>query len=265
MSDVTLDPTDAGGDETVAVAPGAVGHHVADVREHVAEVREHVAEVREHVADQLAQVKPLLRGWIHEIFFFLSIPAGLLLVALSPTVEARLAAVVYSLGVTALYGVSAAYHRGPWTEKGRTVMRRLDHAMIFVLIAATYTPLCLLLLDGTSKWLFLGAIWFVALAGLTLALTGISMKYGIGFVLYLALGWAAIFALPQFVAKMTPVQLGLLLAGGLFYTAGAIFLATRWPDPNPRVFGYHEVWHVMTVLAGICLAIDIWWVSLGAA
>jgi len=264
MSDVTLDPSDTGRDETAAAASGAVAHTVADVREHVAEVREHVAEVREHVAEQLAHVKPLLRGWIHEIFFFLSIPAGLLLVALSGTVEARLAAAVYSLGVTALYGVSAAYHRGPWSEKGRVVMRRLDHAMIFVLIAATYTPLCVLLLDGTSKWFFLGAVWLVALAGLVLALTGISMKYGIGFVLYLGLGWAAVFAMPQFVDQLSPVQLGLLLAGGLFYTAGAIFLATRWPDPNPRVFGYHEVWHVMTVLAGICLAIDIWWVSLAA-
>lgn len=264
MSDVTLDPSEPGGNDTAPVAAGPVAHTVADVREHVAEVREHVAEVREHVAEQLAQVKPLLRGWIHEIFFFLSIPAGLLLVALSGTVEARLAAAVYSLGVTALYGVSAAYHRGPWTEKGRIVMRRLDHAMIFVLIAATYTPFCILLLDGASQWLFLGAIWFVALAGLTLALTGISMKYGIGFVLYIAMGWAAVFALPQFVSGLTPVQLGLMLAGGLFYTAGAIFLATRWPDPFPKVFGYHEVWHVMTVLAGICLAIDIWWVSLSA-
>ena len=264
MSDVTLDPSDPVGDDAAPHPTGAVAHTVADVREHVAEVREHVAEVREHVAEQLAQVKPLLRGWIHEIFFFLSIPAGLLLVALSGTVEARLAAAVYSLGVTALYGVSAAYHRGPWTEKGRIVMRRLDHAMIFVLIAATYTPFCILLLDGASQWLFLGAIWFVALAGLTLALTGISMKHGIGFVLYIAMGWAAVFALPQFVSGLTPVQLGLMLAGGIFYTAGAIFLATRWPDPFPRVFGYHEVWHVMTVLAGICLAIDIWWVSLSA-
>ena len=252
MRDVTLDPSDGGGHDTVPPAS-----HMAEVREHVAEVKEHVAEVKEHVVGQIAQVKPLLRGWLHEIFFFLSIPAGLLLVAFSPTQEARFAAVVYSLGVTALYGVSSAYHRGPWTAKGRKFMQRLDHAMIFVLIAATYTPFCLLLLDGTASLLFLGAVWLVAL-------TGLSLKYGIGFILYIALGWSAVLAMPQFLGEMTPLQLGLMVAGGLFYTAGAIFLATRWPDPFPKVFGYHEVWHVMTVIAGVCLAVDIWMLSLNA-
>ncbi len=258
MRDVTLDPNESDGHGAVPAAAGPV----AEVREHVAEVREHVAEVKEHVVEQIAHVKPLLRGWLHEIFFFLSIPAGLLLVAFSPTQEARFAAVVYSLGVTALYGVSSAYHRGPWTAKGRKFMQRLDHAMIFVLIAATYTPFCLLLLDGTASIVFLAAVWVVALTGLVLALTGLSLKKGIGFILYLALGWSAVLAMPQFLGEMTPLQLGLMIAGGLFYTSGAIFLATRWPDPFPNVFGYHEVWHVMTVIAGLCLAVDIWMLSL---
>lgn len=260
MSDVTLDPNEAGGRSSVPPIAG----HVAEVREHVAEVREHVAEVKGHVVEQIAHVKPLLRGWLHEIFFFLSIPAGLLLVAFSPTQEARFAAVVYSMGVTALYGVSAAYHRGPWTAKGRKFMQRLDHAMIFILIAATYTPFCLLLLDGTASIVFLAAVWVVALTGLVLALTGLSLKKGIGFILYIALGWSAVLAMPQFLGEMTPVQLGLMIAGGVFYTAGAVFLATRWPDPFPKVFGYHEVWHVMTVIAGVCLAVDIWMLSLNA-
>lgn len=261
MSDASSSPAEA---RPATSHVAEVREHVAEVREHVAEVREHVAEVKDHVVEQIAHVKPLLRGWLHEIFFFLSIPAGLLLVALSSTVEARLAAAVYSLGVTALYGVSSAYHRGPWTEKGRVVMRRLDHAMIFVLIAATYTPFCMLLVDGPLSWVFLGAVWAVALTGLVLALTGISMKYGIGFILYIALGWAAVLAMPRLLDVMTPLQLGLMVAGGLLYTVGAIVLATRWPDPFPKVFGYHEVWHVMTVVAGICLAVDIWMLSLSA-
>lgn len=220
--------------------------------------------VVEHMAEQLAHVKPLLRGWLHEIMFFLSIPAGLVLVAFAPTVEARVAAAIYSFGVIALYGVSAAYHRGPWTPTGRKRMQRLDHAMIFVLIAASYTPFILLLLDGMASAVFLGAIWTVALTGLVLALTGIALKKGIGFVLYIAMGWAAVFAFPQFVHSLSGVQLGLLVAGGVIYTLGAIALGTKWPDPFPKVFGYHEVWHVMTVVAGLCLAVDIWMLSLGA-
>ena len=254
MTDMALDTSDTPRSTPDTGASESVVEHVEHMAEHVVE----------QVAEQLAHVKPLLRGWLHEIMFFLSIPAGLLLVAFAPTVEARLAAVVYSIGVSALYGVSAAYHRGPWTPKGRRRMQRLDHAMIYVLIAATYTPFCLLLLDGTASLVALGAIWTVALTGLVLALTGIALKKGIGFVLYIAMGWAAIFALPQFLSEMTPLQLGLMITGGLLYTVGAIFLGTHWPDPFPKVFGYHEVWHVMTVVAGICLAVDIWMISLAA-
>lgn len=245
MTDMTLNSTEAVGATPSSDASESVVEHVA-----------------EQVAEHLAHAKPLLRGWLHEIMFFISIPAGLLLVAFAPTVEARFAAVVYSIGVSALYGVSAAYHRGPWTAKGRKRMQRLDHAMIYILIAATYTPFCLLLLEGTASAVALAAIWAVAVAGLVLALTGIALKRGIGFVLYLAMGWAAVFALPQFLSQLTPVQLGLMLAGGLLYTVGAIFLGTHWPDPFPKVFGYHEVWHVMTVIAGILLAVDIWMISL---
>ena len=243
MADMTLDTTEA-----VGSTPDT------DATESVVE----------QVAEHLAHVKPLLRGWLHEIMFFLSIPAGLALVAFAPTVEARVAAAIYSFGVIALYGVSAAYHRGPWTPKGRRRMQRLDHAMIFVLIAASYTPFILLLLNGVSAAIFLGLIWTVALTGLVLALTGIALKKGIGFVLYIAMGWAAVFAFPQFVHSLSTLQLALLVAGGLIYTLGAVSLGTRWPDPFPKVFGYHEVWHVMTVVAGLCLAVDIWTLSLGA-
>lgn len=247
MTDMTLNTTEPVGSTPATDATESVVEHMA-----------------EQVVEHLAQVKPLLRGWLHEIMFFLSIPAGLALVAFAPTVEARVAAAIYSFGVIALYGVSAAYHRGPWTAKGRKRMQRLDHAMIFVLIAASYTPFILLLLDGLPSAIYLGAIWTIALTGLVLALTGIALKKGIGFVLYIAMGWAAVFAFPQFVDHLTTVQLALLVAGGVIYTLGAIALGTRWPDPFPKVFGYHEVWHVMTVVAGLCLAVDIWMISLGA-
>ena len=208
--------------------------------------------------------KPRFRGWLHEIFFFVSIPAGLALVAAGQTTEARVAAAIYSFGVSALYGTSAAYHRGKWSPAARRWMQRLDHAMIFVLIAATYTPFCLLLLHGVTGFLILGFVWAFAITGLVLALTGISLKRGIGFALYLILGWVAVLAAPQFVANMSGLQMGLIATGGVLYTLGAICLGTHWPDPFPATFGYHEVWHVMVVVAGLCLAVDVWSLALHA-
>lgn len=197
-------------------------------------------------------VSPLLRGWLHLVCVFLSLPAGLLVIASAGSSRARLAAVVYAAGVTALFGVSATYHRGRWSAAARPRMKRLDHATIFVMIAGSYTPLCLLTLGGGLGGGILVAVWSGAVAGVVLALTGIAEKRVVGLVVYIGLGWAITLALPALTRRLTTADLVLLLVGGLLYTVGCVFMGTRWPDPYPRVFGYHEVWHVMVVGAVVC-------------
>ena len=192
---------------------------------------------------------PLLRGWLHLVCFFLALPAGALIVAAAGSGRARIGAIVYAIGIATLFGVSGSYHRGRWSEVGRSRMKRLDHAAIFVMIAATYTPLCLVALRGrTGSWL-LTLVWLGALTGVVLAATGIAERRYIGLVSYISLGWVAGIALPEMARRLTPTELWLIVAGGLLYTVGGITLGSRWPNPWPRVFGYHEVWHVMTVVA----------------
>jgi hemolysin III len=189
---------------------------------------------------------------LHEIAFMLAVPASIVLVFLAHGTTARMAATIYGVGLCALYGVSATYHRGHWSDRARRWMQRLDHGTIFVMIAATYTPICLVLLRGTTGTNLLWAAWIAAGVGLVLALAGISMKYGIGFFLYLAMGWVAIFAFPEMLRRASPTEVVLLLSGGLAYTIGAVILAGRWPNPFPRIFGYHEVWHSLVVGASVC-------------
>ena len=197
-------------------------------------------------------VAPLLRGWLHLVCFFLSFPAGLLVIAGADPTRARVAAVVYAIGVSALFGVSATYHRRVWSATARPRMKRLDHATIFVMIAGSYTPLCLLTLGGSLGRGMLLAVWLSAGAGVVLALTGIAEKRVAGLVVYIGLGWAVTVVLPALIQRLTTADLVLLLVGGLLYTVGCIFMGTRWPDPYPTVFGYHEVWHLMVVGAVVC-------------
>ena len=197
-------------------------------------------------------VVPLLRGWLHLVCFFLSFPAGLVVVASAHSPRARGAAVVYALGVSTLFGVSAAYHRRVWSVVARPRMKRLDHATIFVMIAANYTPLCLLVLGGDLGSRILLAVWVAAGTGVILALTGIAEKAVIGLAIYIGLGWFMALALPELSRQLSSVDLVLLLVGGLLYTVGCIFMGIRWPDPYPAIFGYHEVWHVMVVGAAAC-------------
>ena len=216
---------------------------------------------RPHAEDPRASDLPLVprwRGRLHQVAFIVSIPLGLVLVALAGSAEARVAAVIYSAGVSGLYGTSAAYHRGRWSPSARRWMRRLDHSMIFVLIAATYTPFALLVLDGMASVSLMIGVWAAAGLGLVLGLTGVAEKPGVGIALYIALGWVALIAFPALLRELAWPQLILMVIGGVVYTAGAIGLGTRWPDPSPKVFGYHEIWHVMTLVAGVCLAVVVW-------
>jgi len=161
-------------------------------------------------------------------------------------------AVVYAVSLTAVFGSSAAYHRGHWSERARRRMRRLDHSMIFVLIAASYTPVSVLMLDGTWEALLLSLAWTGAAVGVTLKMIrpdGLSVTTAI---LYMALGWLAMIALPQLLEEMTTAEAILMISGGLLYTAGAIVFASRKPDPRPATFGYHEIWHALMVAAATC-------------
>ena len=200
---------------------------------------------------------PRLRGWLHLICFFLSVPAGAVAIASAASGRARVAALVYALGMTAMFGVSAAYHRRRWSPAGRTRMRRIDHGTIFVMIAGSYTPLCLLALDGTSGSLILTAVWTGAAFGYFLALTGIAEKAVLGLLCYIGLGWAMVLALPELSRELSTTGIALLFAGGVLYTLGGIVLGTHRPNPSPTWFGYHEVWHAMVVVACACHYVTI--------
>ena len=196
------------------------------------------------------RVKPRLRGVSHQYAFLVSLASGTLLVLLATTTRATLAAAIYAASVSALFGVSALYHRATWTIPARRRMRRLDHAMIFLLIAGTYTPVGLLVLRGTLATVVLAVVWGGALAGIVLELAWTKAPRWLGGTVYLALGWVAVVAMPQLFARLGVAGGLLIVAGGLVYSAGAAVYALRRRDPVPAVFGYHEVFHLL-VIAGV--------------
>jgi hemolysin III len=194
--------------------------------------------------------RPVWRGRTHAWAFGAALVAGIALVALAPDGRARLAVTIYAVTVVGLFGVSATYHRVPWrSAAARAWMRRADHAMIFLLIAGTYTPFALLVLHGTTGTAILIAIWAGALAGIVFKLVWIRAPRWLGASAYVALGWVAVAAFPPLLRHAGVTATALLAAGGLLYTLGAIVYALRRPDPVPAVFGYHEVFHALTLAA----------------
>jgi hemolysin III len=202
--------------------------------------------------EELAQPKPMLRGFIHQVAFFAAIPAAILLLAVARPVAARIAAAIYGLSLVALFGTSAAYHRLEWSARARARMRQLDHSMIFILIAGTYTPFALLVLRAPWSAVVLGLVGGGAVAGILIQVFAFQRLRIVTSTLYIVLGWAILLAAPQIVRGLRISALVPLVAGGVLYTAGAIVLAARRPDPSPRVFGYHEVFHLATVVAAMC-------------
>ena len=194
------------------------------------------------------RVKPRLRGVFHQWAFFVSLASGTLLVLLAATTRATLAAAIYAASVSALFGVSALYHRVSWTVPARRRMRRLDHSMIFLLIAGTYTPVGLLVLRGTLASVVLAVVWGGAVAGIVLELAWTRAPRWLGGTVYLALGWVAVVATPQLFGRLGVAGGLLIVAGGLAYSAGAAVYALRRPDPVPAVFGYHEVFHLLVIV-----------------
>ena len=196
--------------------------------------------------------KPRLRGRMHQIAFFVSIPAGIALIAIARDAAARVGASIFAATLAGLYGVSAAYHRGRWSDRALRLMRRLDHSMIFVFIAGTYTPVTLLALRPAWGITMLVLAWSGAAVGVLVTVLRLERWHAVGFVMYLVLGWLAVVAGPQLASSLSSMELALLVVGGLLYTVGAVVLARGRPDPHPAVFGYHEVWHTFVVGANTC-------------
>jgi hemolysin III len=193
--------------------------------------------------------RPRFRGVSHQYAFFASLITGAVLVLVAPTRRATTAAAIYAASVSGLFGASALYHRITWRPATRRWMRRLDHSMIFVLIAGTYTPFGLLVLHGTLATVVLGIVWFGALAGVVMKLAWVDAPKWLMAVIYLALGWVGAATIPQMLSRAGVGAVVLLAAGGLLYSAGAVVYALRRPDPRPKVFGYHEIFHVLVIAA----------------
>ena len=226
-----------------------MGDRARDARETMGEK---ATAAREVATDAIASVKPKLRGVSHEWAFFLSLGFGAALILLAKTPKATLAVAIYAVSLSALFGTSALYHRVNWTRPNvRLWMRRLDHSMIFFLIAGTYTPFALLVLDGAIANAILLVVWIGAIAGAIVEMVWIDHPKWVGALIYLALGWVAVAAFPELWSEMGVAGTMLVAAGGLLYTAGAVVYATQRPNPNPAIFGYHEVFHLFVIAAAV--------------
>lgn len=194
---------------------------------------------------------PRLRGVSHAYAFFVAVVAVALLIVFTPGGEPRMAAAVYGVGLCALFGGSALYHRWRWNPSWRPWLRRIDHSTIYLFIAASYTPVGWLVLSGTTQWIVLITVWAGAIAGVTLSIAWINAPRALCALCYVALGWVAVLAFPQLRAELPSVALTLVALGGALYTIGAIIFALGRPNPWPKVFGFHEIFHVFVILAAI--------------
>jgi hemolysin III len=217
-------------------------------------------------SDAIAAVKPKLRGVSHEWAFFVSLGLGAALVIAAKTPKATLAVAVYAVSLSALLGTSALYHRVDWKRPGvRRWMRRLDHSMIFFLIAGTYTPFALLVLNGTLADAILVVVWAGAIAGAIVEMVWIEHPKWVAALIYMSLGWVAAIAFPGLWSEMGAAGTLLVAVGGILYTAGAVVYATQRPNPSPRVFGYHEVFHALVIAAAAAQFAAIAFFALPAA
>jgi hemolysin III len=217
---------------------------------------DHLGDV---VHDKLAEVKPKLRGWLHLATAPLALAAGIVLICLSPTASTRVGSALFAASALLLFAVSAIYHTGTWSPKVWTFLRRFDHANIFVLIAGTYTPLTLMLLEGTQRIVLLSVVWGCAVAGVFFRVFWTDAPRWLYLPLYIGLGWSAVFFIPGFIdgahsrlgTGMAIAVLVLVAVGGALYTFGGVVYGFKRPDPWPRYFGFHEVFHTFTILAFI--------------
>jgi hemolysin III len=203
----------------------------------------------EHVRETLDEVKPKLRGWLHAASAPLTLAAGVVLVVLSPTASTRIGSAVFATSALVLFTVSGIYHRGTWSPRVGRFLRRFDHANIFLLIAGSYTPFTLLLLEGRQQAMLLSIVWGGALLGVAFRVLWPRAPRWLYVPIYVALGWAAVFFLGDLAAATTGAVLTLVVAGGVLYTLGGLVYGLRRTDPFPRWFGFHEVFHTFTIAA----------------
>ncbi|AZI57389.1 hemolysin III family protein [Nakamurella antarctica] len=209
-----------------------------------------------------AGLKPRARGWIHFYSAIVAVVVGIALVVVAASTDgtkAALACAVYAVTIIGLFSISATYHRHNWVSpRARTWMKRADHSMIFLFIAGTYTPFALLALPSTTgRWVLI-VVWAGAVAGVVLKMGWPHSPRWVGVPVYIALGWVAIFIIPDLLKYAGVAPVVLMCAGGLFYTVGAILYAIRKPNPWPGVFGYHEFFHACVSLAALCHCVAVW-------
>lgn len=220
-------------------------------------VRAGIDSITETISETLADVKPKLRGWLHLALAPLTLAAGIVLVVLSPTQSTRIGSAFFCGSALILFTVSAIYHTGTWSPRTWAFLRRFDHSNIFLLIAGSYTPLTVIMLEGNQRVVLLSTIWGTALLGVLFRVFWVGAPRWLYTPIYIGMGWAALFFLPDF-ARGASEHLGvgtaiavlvLVGAGGALYTMGAVVYGFRRPNPSPRWFGFHEVFHTFTVLA----------------
>lgn len=215
------------------------------------------ANTGERLLEVARDLKPQLRGWLHLAAFPLSVVGGIVLICLSPTEHIRVACAVFAGTSSLLFGVSALYHRRYWSPRWDGVLRRLDHSNIFLLIAGTYTPFAITLLSSRNAKLLLGLVWGGALVGIAFRVFWIGAPRWLYLPVYVALGWAAVFWLGDFLSAAGPAAFTLIVVGGGLYSLGGLVYGLKRPNPAPRWFGFHEVFHSFTIAAFVVHYIGI--------
>ncbi len=192
--------------------------------------------------------KPLLRGWSHVVGFFAAAALGGVLIGLAPGAGVRTTMIIYTAGVCTMLGVSSLYHRLTWSPDRLAFMRKLDHSTIFLAISGSYTPIAVIALSGWQRSTVLALAWGGTVLGIALQWVPIHVPRWLSTAVYALVGWVAVLALPQLWESLGPLGFSLVFGGGLAYTLGAVVYALKWPDPWPAVFGYHEVFHLFTLI-----------------
>ncbi len=240
--------------------------HAPEVKDVVSGARDAVTgavqSVSEAAATKAAQLKPHLRGWIHAATTPLALAAAIVLVVLADTTADRVACAVFGVTAVMLFGTSAVYHRGSWSPRTAAVLRRLDHANIFLIIAGTYTPLAVMLLPPRTATVLLWVVWSGALLGLVARVLWMSAPRWLYVPVYVALGSVAVGYIPQFSAAGGAAVAWLVASGGVAYILGAVVYGTKVPNPSPRWFGFHEIFHVLTVAGFTCHTVAIYLAAL---
>ena len=219
-------------------------------------IRAGIDHLHDSITETLADIKPKLRGWLHLGTAPLALAGGIVLIALSPTTLTRIGSLVFTVSALLLFTVSAIYHTGTWSPRTWAFLRRFDHSNVFVLIAGSYTPFALLLLDGVERTVLLSVVWGGAIAGVLFRVFWTDAPRWLYTPIYIALGWAAVFFIPGFFDGAQSLGGGLgiaafvmIVVGGGLYTLGGAVYGFKFPNPSPRWFGFHEVFHSFTVLA----------------